>query len=424
MSYRLTKLYNGVTLLTVPQPGALSVSVMALVDAGAKDEEAKTSGISHFLEHMGFKGTTKRPSSMILSSEMEALGANYNASTGHDVTAYYVTVIPERAKEALDLISDLYLNPLCLPEEVEKEKGVIIEEIKLYEDNPTSFVWDVFSQLAYSGTPAGRLIIGKRETVSSFSREDILNYRAKHYLAGATTIIAVGNFDEEKMILALSEKFGSLPAGEKKECSPVQELQTEPRIELVKRPIDQSHFVLGFKSATLFDDKIYPLTVLASVLGGGMSSRLFQKVREELGAAYYLGASQQSHLDHGFLSVHAGVDSGRLSMALQATVAELKKIKEEIIPEEELNRVKDHLIGRLFLGLETPSDQTYFYGEQVLLRRGILSPQQYADKIRAVTAAELQALAQEIFCSERLNLAIVGPDCPIEEIKGIINDIE
>ncbi len=424
MSYRLTKLANGATLLTVPQPGALSVSVMALVDAGAKDEDAKTSGISHFLEHMGFKGTTKRPSSMILSSELEALGASYNAFTGHDATAYYVTVIPEKADEAVDLLSDLYLNPLCVPEEVKKEKGVIIEEIKLYEDNPTAFVWDVFSQLAYAGTPAGQLIIGKRETVSSFSREDILSYRTKHYLAGATTIIAVGNFAEEKMITALSEKFGNLSAGEKEICPPVQELQAEPRIELVKRPIEQSHFVLGFKSANLFDAKLYPLTVLACVLGGGMSSRLFQKVREELGAAYYLRSEQESHLDHGFLAVSAGVDSGRFPLALEATIGELKKIKEGLVSEEELNRVKDYLIGRLFLSLETPSEQTYFYGKQALLRREILSPEQQADKIRAVTASEIQVLAQEVFCLNRLNLAIVGPDCSIDEIRGIINSIE
>jgi len=404
----------------VPQPEALSVSIMALADAGAKNEDSKISGISHFLEHMGFKGTERRPKSIDLSSELDTLGASYNAFTCHNSTAYYVTVIPDKIEKAVDLLADLYLHPIYPDEEIKKERGVIIEEIKLYEDQPHSFVWDIFSKLAYAGTRAGQLVIGERATVSAITRSDLLAYRAKYYLAGATTLIAVGNFAEEEMIKLLSGEFGSLPAGVKGVCSAIIETQNEPRIELAKRPIEQSHLVLGFKSVNLFDNKVYPLTVLANVLGGGMSSRLFQKVREELGAAYYIGASQNSHLDHGFLAIYSGVDAPRLKLVIETIMAEIKKIKEEIIPSQELNRVKDRLIGNLFLGLETPSAQTYFYGEQALLRKEILSPQQSAEKIRAVTAEELKELANEIFQPNRLNLAIVGPDCSLAEIKGII----
>ncbi|MCX5656619.1 MAG: pitrilysin family protein, partial [Candidatus Omnitrophica bacterium] len=181
MTYRLTKLANGARILTVPQPTALSFSVMALADAGAKNEDEKNSGISHFLEHMGFKGTERRPKQIDLSSELDALGASFNAFTGHDSTAYYVTVVPDKAERAVDLLSDMYLHSIFPEEEIGKEQGVIIEEIKLYEDKPSSFVWDVFSKLAYDGTPAGRLVIGERETVSALTRDDLLAYRAKHY---------------------------------------------------------------------------------------------------------------------------------------------------------------------------------------------------------------------------------------------------
>ena len=421
MSYRLTKLANGATILTVPQPESLSVSIMALADAGAKNEDKKISGISHFLEHMGFKGTNSRPSSLDLSSELDALGASYNAFTSHNATAYYITVVPDKAETAVDLLSDIYLHSIYPSAEMNKERGGIIEEIKLYEDQPHSFVWDVFSKLAYAGTRAGQLVIGERATVSAITREDLVAYRMKHYLAEATTIIAVGNFTEEEMIKLLSAKFSSLSSGEKKICPVVEETQTEPRIELAKRPIEQSHLVLGFKSANLFDDKIYSLIVLAGILGGGMSSRLFQKVREELGAAYYIGASQNSNLDHGFLAIYSGVDAPRLKIVISAIMAEIKKIKTEIIPARELTRVKDHLIGNLFLGLETPSNQTYFYGEQILAGKEILSPRQYAQKIKAITAEELNDLANEVFQPNRLNLAMVGPDCSLAEIKRLLS---
>ena len=171
----------------------------------------------------------------------------------------------------------------------------------------------------------------------------------------------------------------------------------------------------------MFDKRKYALGILCNILGGGMSSRLFQKIREELGAAYYVGANQNSHLDHGFLAIYSGVDAPRLKLVIETIMAEIKKIKEAIISSQELNRVKDHLIGNLFLALETPSAQTYFYGEQALLDKKILSPQQYAEKIRAVTAKELKELANEIFQPNRLSLAIVGPDCSLAEIKGIIS---
>ncbi|MFA5001333.1 MAG: pitrilysin family protein [Candidatus Paceibacterota bacterium] len=424
MSYRLTKLETGLRILTVSQPEALSVSVMVLANAGAKNEDDKDSGISHFLEHMGFKGTERRPKSIDLSSEFDAIGASFNAFTCHDSTAYHLTVIPAKVELAVDLLSDMYLHSTLTEAEIKKERGVIIEEIKMYEDKPTSFVWDVFAKLAYAGTLAGRLVLGERETVSALTREDLVAYRAKHYSAQETIIIVVGNFAEDRMIKLVSEKFSSLPTGEKIITQIVTEDQLEPRLKLVPRSIEQSHFVLGFKSASLADEKIYPLTVLACILGGGMSSRLFQKVREDLGLAYYIGADQNSSLDHGFWAVSAGVEASKLNLALEAVVAEIKKIKIETVPAEELNRAKDHLVGGLFLGLERPADQTYFYGEQMLEPKEILTPQQLAEKVRAVTAEELKVLANEIFQADRLSLAIVGPDCSLTEIRGIIRAID
>jgi len=418
MNYRQRELKNGVKLVTVPQPEALSVSLLVLVDAGAKNEDKKVSGISHFLEHMGFKGTQSHPSSMALASEFDALGANYNAFTSHDFTGYYVTVIPEKAEQAAELLADLYLNPVYSEEEINKEKGVILEEIKMYEDKPSSFVWDVFAEIAYGDTPAGRTVLGERGTVKNLSRSDLLAYRQKHYIAHATTIVAVGNFTEDKIIKLLEEKFSGFNGGQPHPYPEMVDGQSELNSKLVMRPINQAHLVLGFKSFNLFSDKIYALNVLAAILGGGASSRLFQKVREELGAAYYIGASQNSHIDHGFLTIYSGVDAVKTEEVVGVIMAELSKLKDELVTIEELNRVKDGIIGNLFLGLETPSDQTFFYGEQVIIGREVLTPNQYAEKIRAVTVEEIKILAQEIFVQEKLNLAIVGPELSLAEIKG------
>ncbi len=410
MNNRLTKFPNGLRLLTVPQAEALSFSLLVLVSAGAKNEDKSQSGISHFLEHLGFKGTTNRPSSLELASEFDILGANKNACTSHDFTGYYVTAIPEKAERATELLADLYLNPLYPEEEIKKEKGVVLEEIKMYEDKPSSLVWDVFSGLAYGDTPAGRTVLGERETVKNLTREDLLAFRKKYYLASGTIIVAVGNFDEVKMIESIGEKFAKFNGGASHPWPPMIDEQAEARSKLIVRPINQSHLVLGFKTVNSFSDKNFGLTVLSAVLGGGMSSRLFQKVREDLGAAYYIGATQDSHVDHGFFSVYGGVDSGRIKEVLEAILVEINKLKNELVSETELSRVKDGLIGSLFLGLETPSDQTFFYGEQALLEKEILNPKEYAEKIRQITAEDLRDLAQEFFCNKGLNLAVIGPN--------------
>jgi len=420
MEYRKRELKNGVKLVTVPQASALSVSILVLVDAGAKNEDKKIAGISHFIEHLGFKGTLNRPSSLDLASEFDALGANYNAFTSHDFTGYYVTVIPEKAEVAAELLADLYLNPLYPEEEIKKEKGVVLEEIKMYEDKPSSFVWDVFAETAYGDTPAGKTVLGDSETVASLTREDLLAYRQKHYLAHATTIVVVGNFAEAKLTKILENKFAGFNGGAAHPWPPMIDGQVEANYQLAVRPSKQAHLVLGFKSANMFDDKTYALDVLAAILGGGMSSRLFQKVRGELGAAYYIGASQNEHIDHGYLAIYAGIDAKRINEVLSVIGAELKLLKDELVSETELNRVKDGLVGNLFLGLETPSDQTYFYGEQVALGKEVLTPSAYADKIRAITASELKDLANEIFVDSRLNLAIVGPELDLAGIKSII----
>lgn len=407
--------------MTVQEPSALSVSILVLVDAGGKNEDKKTAGISHFIEHLGFKGTVNRPSSLALASEFDALGANYNAFTSHDFTGYYVTVIPEKAEVAAELLADLYLNPLYPEEEIKKEKGVVLEEIKMYEDKLSSFVWDVFAETAYGDTPAGKTVLGDSETVASLTRDDLLAYRHKHYLAHATTIVVVGNFNEEKLVKILEAKFANFNGGAAHPWPPMIDGQIEANYKLAVRPSKQAHLVLGFKSANMFDDKTYTLDVLAAILGGGMSSRLWQKVRGELGAAYYIGASQNEHIDHGYLAIYAGVDAKRTAEVLSAISDELRSLKTDLVSDSELTRVKDGLIGNLFLGLETPSDQTYFYGEQAVLGKEVLTPQAYADKLRAITAFELKQLADEIFVANKLNLAIVGPELDLAEIKGIIN---
>jgi len=408
-----TILKNGLRILTIPRKESLSVNVMVMVDAGGKDEDKKINGISHFLEHMCFKGTKKRPTSLKLSSEFDSLGANSNALTSHDWTGYYATVTPDHADKVVELIADLYLNPIYPEAEVKKEKGVIKEEIKLHDDKPTSLVWDVFTKACFGDTPPGWTVLGTSDVIDSLGKKDLLDYRKKYYFAENTLVIVAGKFDEKKMIKLLARQFSSIP-GRKNQKKEEKKDWTKlgfqgPKVVTHFRKLDQTHLILGFPNVNSYSDKTYPLMVLAGVLGGGMSSRLFQKIREEMGAAYYVGAVEHSYSDHGYLALYAGVDSSKSEKVVKTMIAECEKLKTRLVPEAELKRVKDNMIGSLYLSLETPSDLGYYYGEQEILKKKILSPEELAEKIRKVKPEEIRQLAREFLVTERLNLALVGP---------------
>ncbi len=400
---------NGMRLILVPQPSSVATTILVMVEAGSKYETKEINGISHFLEHMCFKGTTKRPRAIDLAGELDGIGAEYNAFTGHEWTGYFVKVEKEKAEQALEIISDLYLNPVFDEDEIEKEKGVVIEEINMYEDTPMRKVGDLFTNLLYGDQPAGWDIAGSKEVIRSITKDDFLKYRGAHYVAKATSIVVAGAFEPETFAKHIDRHFTTLTVGNKAGKVPTVESQEKPALKLQHKDSDQTHLVLGCRAFSIEDKRRYALDLLADILGGGMSSRLFQKVREEMGAAYYVRAGTDLFTDHGYFAVSAGVDHGKFDLVVKAILSELKKTATEAVSTEELSRTKEHLVGRLLLGLETSDAMAMYYGGQEVLREKIVSPEELIEKIRKISAREIQALAQVIFKDEKLNMAVIGP---------------
>ncbi|MFH1192727.1 MAG: pitrilysin family protein [Candidatus Jorgensenbacteria bacterium] len=400
---------NGLRLILVPEPQSLATTVMVSVEAGSEYEAKEVNGISHFLEHMCFKGTTKRPRHIDIANELDGLGAEYNAFTGEESTSYYAKVRNDDFEKALDVVADLYLNPVFDAGEIEKERGVIVGEINMYEDLPQRRVQEFFMELVYGDQPAGRSIAGTKDIIKKLQRDDFLKYRGAHYLAPATVVTIAGGFNADSAAKLIGGYFGNLGTGEKGVKPKTVEAQAAPR-ELIRfKEVDQTHMVMGFRAFDIRDERRFALMLLADILGGGMGSRLFQVVREELGAAYYVHASADLYSDHGLAAMSAGVHHEKLPEVIAATLKEFRRFKEEPVDGETLKRAKDHMTGGLFLSLETSDALAGFYAGQELMRMPLLSPQEIASKLQAVTAENMRAIAGEYFTNDRLNLALIGP---------------
>ena len=402
-------LKNNLRVISVPMADALTTTILILVDAGSEYETRKNNGVSHFLEHMCFKGTEKRLSSLDITSELDAVGAAYNAFTSNQYTGYYAKVQPKYFDEILDIISDIYLNPVFNQREIEKERGVIIEEINMYEDLPMRRVQEFFTNLLYGDQPAGWDIAGKKEIIRRINRNDFIEYQKNHYLGKSTIVVVTGNFNEKEAVKKIESAFSGIRTGKKIQKLKTVESQKSPRIFLKMKETDQAHLVVGVRAFDIFDKRKYAINLLADILGGGMSSRLFQKLREEMGAAYYVKSEADLLSDHGFLTASAGVDNNKVSEAIKAVVEEFERLVKEPIEKEELQRVKDRCVGGLIMGLETSDQLAGFYGGQEIITKKIVSPEETIKKIQAVKVEEISAVAKDIFKNNKLNLAIIGP---------------
>jgi len=343
MKFTKKVLRNGLRVITVPMKDNPTATVLVLVEAGSKYETKKINGLSHFLEHMCFKGTIKRPKAIDISKELDALGSQYNAFTAQEYTGYYAKSDARHFSQIFDVISDIYLNSTFPDIEMQKEKGVIIEEINMYEDMPNRRVQDLMMQLLYGNQPAGWNIAGQKKNILNMKRDDFVKYKKMHYLPEATAIIVAGQITEKNVLKEVNKVFAKIPRGMKAKKLKTKEIQRKPEILVSFKKTDQTHFVLGVRSYDLFDKKNAVLSVLAGILGGGMSSRLFQKLREEMGVGYYVRAYNDAYTDHGFLQISAGVDNKRINEVIEAVLLECKKLKNQKISKEELNKVKEFL---------------------------------------------------------------------------------
>lgn len=402
-------LSNGTTVIFLKEEAQRTATALVLVEVGSKYESDKEAGIAHFLEHMCFKGTLKRPSAMDISSELDGMGAEYNAFTGHEYTGYYAKVAAPHAMKALDIISDVYCHSTLSEEDITKEKGVIQDEINMYEDVPMRKIGDLYMETLYGDQPAGRPIAGSKESVAKYTRKDFVKFREKHYVPRATTVVVSGSFDDVEAMKIIKDTFGKLADAPKADKKPIKDKQTKPVVRVLHKDSDQTHLVLGVRSMPLMHPDYPTLTVLACVLGGGMSSRLFHKVRVEMGLGYYVRASNDGFSDHGTLAAACGVDNARAKEVVPVLLGEFKKMADELVTKDELGRAKELLAGRLLMGLESSDEVADYFGSQWLMRKEFIAPEMMIKKVRAVKAEDIQALAKKLFLTKAYNLSVIGP---------------
>lgn len=411
-------LRNGARLLLVPLKDTQTVNLSVLFKVGSRHETNKEAGISHFIEHMMFKGTDNRPRPLMIAKELDGIGAEFNAFTGKDLTGYYIKADAKHLPLAADILSDMLLHSQFSAEELEREKGVIVEEINMYEDNPLMYVDDLLEQSIFSW-PLGRSIAGSRETVRATTRRMMMTYKNKFYQPKNIVIALAGNFNARDVEL-IKSKFnfkGGKPLNKTKK---VVTNQRQPRVKLIFKETEQTQLALGLPAYSYFDKKLYALQLLSVILGGNMSSRLFLQVRERNGLAYFIKSSLSVYEDTGALVIQSGLDKSRIEKAIRLIIGELKKIKQGVTAAE-LKRAKDYLAGKTVLDLEDTSHLAIFFGQQELLTNKILTPDEKINKIMAVTAAEVKKVAAEVINLNRLNLAVIGPFKDKEYFEKLIN---
>ena len=407
--YKKAILKNNLRIITVPQASTRAVTVLVLVGTGSKYETKETNGISHFLEHMYFKGTKKRPSYLAVAESLDRIGGIYNAFTSEECTGYWAKVSSSQFDLALNWVSDIFLNSLLPNQEVKKERGVIIEEINMYYDHPINYVQILWPQLLYGDQPAGWSIAGTKENIAIISRQNLLNYMKNQYVASNTIICIAGKISEKEVIKKTKKAFSKVNKSGFKKKVPVVEKQNKPQSLLHFRKTDQSHICLGVRGYNLFHPQRYTQEVLGVILGGMMSSRLFIEVREKLSLAYYVKTEVETNPDTGYLVTQAGVDNNRVERAISAILKEYKKIAQTKISKEELKKAKENIKGRLALTLEASDVRASFYAIQELLERKIITPKELFKKIDKVSQNDILKVAKDIFQPKKLNLVSIGP---------------
>ncbi len=409
MKFKKKVLPNGMRVITVPMKDNPTVTVMVLVETGSDYETKDINGLSHFLEHMCFKGTTKRPSAFVITSELDALGSQSNAFTDHEMTGYYAKADAKHFDKIFDIVADIYMNGTFPETEMEKEKGVVIEEINMYEDMPQRHVWELFEKIMYGDQPAGWSVIGTRENIRAMKRQHFLDYKKAHYVAESTILVVTGNIEEKTVLKEVKNYFGHISTDKKKRKKKTIDKQGEAKILLKHKATDQTHFVLGVRGFDVHSKNNPVVSVLSGILANGMSSRLFQLLREEMGVCYYVRAGADVATDHGYFYISSGVDTKRVHEVITAILNQCALLKKDLVSNDELKKVKQYLIGNMKLSLEASDDIAQFYGTQELLKGEIETADEKAKRIMAVTSEDIKKLANKLFVDKHLNLALIGP---------------
>ena len=417
MHYEKHVLSNGLRVILAPMKEAETVTVLITTATGSRYETKEEGGLSHFLEHMFFKGTKRRPTALSISEELDGVGGEYNAFTSKDRTAYYAKVDRKHAEMALDIVSDIFLNSTLPAEEIDRERGPILQELNMYEDTPVRHVGDVFEMLLYGDHPLGRDIIGTRENIKGFKRAEFLRYLDRAYVASNVVVGIAGNFDVAWANGMIERSFADMRTGKNPDRKKIVERQKAPAVLLQTKKTDQTHFILGVRSFDFFHEDRHALAVLSTILGGGMSSRLFMAVRERRGLAYSVHTGTDAYHDAGYLSTQCGVEHGNLEKTIAVILEEYKRIATEPVPEKELVKAKEHIKGSMAMHLESSDDIVGYLVDQEVLKGEIVLPENRYAKIDAVTSEDVRRVAEMIFRSDRLNLAVIGPQKSAKKLE-------
>jgi predicted Zn-dependent peptidase len=403
---RRTVLPNGLIVLTERMDHLRSVAMGVWIKSGSRCEPAETNGISHFVEHMLFKGTRSR-SAQSLAREMDAIGGNLDAFTGKETICFNVKSLADHVPVAMDILADLVLNPVFAPPDIERERGVILEEIKIDEDNPDILVQELFTQSFWKGHPLGWPILGTTETVGRMGQQELFDYHVGSFHGGNMIFSAAGNLEHEKFVEAVAEKFSPLSMGE-----PLTELSApDPSARIVlrnKKALEQVQICVGVPAPPITDQNRYSALVLNTVLGGGMSSRLFQTIREERGMAYSIYSDLSPYRDTGTLCVYAGTSASKALEVVNLVLAEFRNLKEYPLSEEELKRAKDQLKGNMLLGLESSNSRMANLARQEMYFHKFFTVDELIARIDAVDTTKVQAMAQHLFDPDKIAVALLG----------------
>jgi predicted Zn-dependent peptidase len=406
--YQVTRLKNGLTVATAEMPYMSSVSLGLWVGVGGRYEPAEVNGVSHFIEHLLFKGT-KRRSARQISQDVEGIGGYLNAFTGEEMTCYHSKARHDRFDELLDVLSDMFLNSKFDTVEIDKERGVIKEELSMYLDQPQYRVQELLNELLWPDQPLGRPLTGTEKTLDGLTRSRLVGYQQNNYVASRTIFAAAGRLKHKQIVSAISRLAKKFPGGKRPQFLPAANGQKRPGVKLFTKETEQTQIALGIRACSRHDQRRYALRLLNTALGENMSSRLFQVVREDRGLAYSIYSSLNHFDDVGTLTVSAGLDAGNVQKTLKLVMRELGRATRELLSPAELRRARDYVIGQMDLSLESTDNQMMWLGEQMIGYDKIVPPDEIKQRLSEVKAYEIRSAARDFFRPERMNLALVSP---------------
>ncbi len=418
--HHLHTLPSGLRLVTIPMPSATTATVLVLVRCGSKYEPKNLGGISHFLEHMMFKGTERRPGYVDISRELDGIGASYNAFTSKEVTGYYAKAAASKLDTIMDVVFDIFLNSKLEQGAMEIERGPIIEELRMRRDDPQQHIGRLFEELLYGDQPAGWEVGGTEETVTSMQAPDLRAWFDTHYVAANTIIAVAGKIDPKQVLQKVEATFAHIRTADIGSKLATVETQDKPALRTAIKDVEQLYVSLGVRSFDMYDDRRYPAALMAQILGGGMSSRLFDEVRQKRGLAYYVWAGNTQYTDAGYFEIGAGLNQEKAREGIKVILDEMKKIASDGVTPEELTRVKDQAEGRLAFTLESTSGVADEFGGSVLFYDKIVTPEEDIAKIKAVSQSDIRDVAEAIFKDKGLNMAVIGPRVKEEEFADVL----